>query len=395
MKGHTYQRGKTWTYVIDAGKDSITGKRIQKTKGGFRTKGECQKAMDEMKYLITHDSDYQGVYVSKKKVHTVGECVEEYLEYKKESVKYSTYYNLVKNFSRLKAIYNVNIQNVQLHDLVELLDKAPTMKHRTKTYYCCDWRSWLSYCVERNYIDKNVLEKYVIEQPKLTLENIEEQDMHQFFYEKDEVNHILSEIDIIKNQNFKKFQDCLIIRIGIFTGMRIGEILALEWKDIQGNILKVYKTVNHVYIRSRTYNLTIAKTKSSIRDVVVTEDIINELKIQKRNVEKIKETICDWNTQHDFVFPNFETGLPSQYELVKYRYKKILEKIKARTLSLHKLRHTHCSLLAHAHIPLHMIGARLGHSEADKTTKQVYLHISQEYNENMAIKFNEILTQNK
>jgi len=38
MKGHIYKRGKTYTYVIDLGKDPITNKRQQKTKGGFKTK---------------------------------------------------------------------------------------------------------------------------------------------------------------------------------------------------------------------------------------------------------------------------------------------------------------------------------------------------------------------
>jgi Arm DNA-binding domain len=36
MKGHVYKRGETWTFVVDVGRDPVTGKRKQKSKGGFR-----------------------------------------------------------------------------------------------------------------------------------------------------------------------------------------------------------------------------------------------------------------------------------------------------------------------------------------------------------------------
>ena len=56
MKGHTYQRGKTWSYVVDAGKDE-NGKRQQSTKGGFPTEREARKALN----LVLVQLD-QGTY---------------------------------------------------------------------------------------------------------------------------------------------------------------------------------------------------------------------------------------------------------------------------------------------------------------------------------------------
>ncbi|HEY9746131.1 MAG TPA: Arm DNA-binding domain-containing protein, partial [Oculatellaceae cyanobacterium] len=44
MRGHVYQRGKTWTYVIDLPRDPVTGKRRQKSKGGFKTEKEAWAA---------------------------------------------------------------------------------------------------------------------------------------------------------------------------------------------------------------------------------------------------------------------------------------------------------------------------------------------------------------
>ena len=47
MRGSIRKRGRTYTYVLDLPPDPVTGKRRQKTKGGFRTKRECQAALNE------------------------------------------------------------------------------------------------------------------------------------------------------------------------------------------------------------------------------------------------------------------------------------------------------------------------------------------------------------
>lgn len=46
MKGHVGRRGKTWGYVLDIGRDE-SGRRQQRTKGGFRTRKECEAALTE------------------------------------------------------------------------------------------------------------------------------------------------------------------------------------------------------------------------------------------------------------------------------------------------------------------------------------------------------------
>lgn len=58
MKGHVYKRGETWTFVVDVGRDPVTGKRKQKSKGGFRRKRDAEAALrkllsevDENRYI--------------------------------------------------------------------------------------------------------------------------------------------------------------------------------------------------------------------------------------------------------------------------------------------------------------------------------------------------------
>jgi integrase len=53
MRGSIRKRGSTYTYWLDIGPDTVTGKRRQRTKGGFRTKRECQTALNEAISALT------------------------------------------------------------------------------------------------------------------------------------------------------------------------------------------------------------------------------------------------------------------------------------------------------------------------------------------------------
>ena len=48
MRGSIKKRGSTYTYVVDIGPDPTTGKRRQRTKGGFRTRKECIQALNDV-----------------------------------------------------------------------------------------------------------------------------------------------------------------------------------------------------------------------------------------------------------------------------------------------------------------------------------------------------------
>lgn len=48
MKGTVFKRGQTWTYVVDIGRDANTGKRKQKSIGGFRTKKEAETSLRKL-----------------------------------------------------------------------------------------------------------------------------------------------------------------------------------------------------------------------------------------------------------------------------------------------------------------------------------------------------------
>src|SRR5947208_2483990 len=45
MRGSVVKRGRTWSYVMDVGRDPVTGRRRQRWRGGFATKADAERSL--------------------------------------------------------------------------------------------------------------------------------------------------------------------------------------------------------------------------------------------------------------------------------------------------------------------------------------------------------------
>ena len=45
MRGSVVKRGRTWSYVVDVGRDPVTGRRRQRWRGGYATKPDAERAL--------------------------------------------------------------------------------------------------------------------------------------------------------------------------------------------------------------------------------------------------------------------------------------------------------------------------------------------------------------
>lgn len=97
--------------------------------------------------------------------------------------------------------------------------------------------------------------------------------------------------------------------LALTTGLRLGEILALKWSDI--DFEKKILTVKRTILRARTYGSTETttslivnevKTPNSIRIVPLAEITLEELKKHKEAQEKEKEQAGAGYIDNDYVF---------------------------------------------------------------------------------------------
>ena len=151
-----------------------------------------------------------------------------------------------------------------------------------------------------------------------------------------------------------------------FTGLRIGEALALNWNDFQGTFLSITKTLCKEKDEDGNYIINPPKTWSSIRDVPLHNDLINMINNYYKKINTSENFSNDW-----FIFGGVK---PLSHTTVTRRFNKYIKKSGVKKIRLHDLRHSHATLLNAYHVPLTAISQRLGHSDVS-ITLSVYTHL--------------------
>ena len=148
------------------------------------------------------------------------------------------------------------------------------------------------------------------------------------------------------------------------TGLRRGELLALQWDDLnlETGELQVTKQV----YRTKEDGLLISqpKTKSSIRTVSLPPTLLNILKEYKESV----------NSQWMFPSPVKE-DMPMTPGAVRRRLQIILERAECKRIRFHDLRHTFATLSLESGMDVKTLSAMLGHVSA-ATTLDIYTHVT-------------------
>jgi len=160
------------------------------------------------------------------------------------------------------------------------------------------------------------------------------------------------------------------VLISLHAGLRIGEICALRWNDIdlRARVLHVRHTVSRIRNdepEGTKYKMIIEtpKTEASIRDIPLTPYLTTVLSILK----KASQTPFVISLSDSFVNPRtFEN-----------RYKKMLKECKLEVFNYHVLRHTFATRCIESGMDLKSLSEILGHSDISFTMKK-YVHPSLE-----------------
>lgn len=161
------------------------------------------------------------------------------------------------------------------------------------------------------------------------------------------------------------------ILISLNTGLRIGEVCALTWNDI--DLANRVIHVRHTVARAKSFDdvtnkkfvlfVDTPKTKASVRDIPVTNNLYLVLK------EKFPEESSKYIVSDKERFMN-----PRTFE---YRYHRILEKCGIGHINYHILRHTFASRCIEAGVDVKSLSEILGHGNVS-ITLNTYVHSSLE-----------------
>lgn len=163
-------------------------------------------------------------------------------------------------------------------------------------------------------------------------------------------------------------QDCcfyVFFSLAFYTGMRKGEINALKWSDIEGNIIHVRRSVSQK-VKGKSIVETPPKTKTSYRDLQAPEPLAAILAAHKERLEKLDGFSSDWR-----VCGGPECLSDTSIENHNIKYSKLAG---LPHITIHEFRHTHASILCNAGINIQEVARRLGHSNV-QVTWQTYSHL--------------------
>ena len=161
------------------------------------------------------------------------------------------------------------------------------------------------------------------------------------------------------------------IYISLSTGLRIGEICALKWSDINvtDGTITVSRTIERIYImegEKKHTELVInsPKTKNSCREIPMSKELLTIIK-------PLKKVIND-----DFyVLTNDER--PTEPRTYRNYYNKLMTKLGIPKLKYHGLRHSFATRCIEAGCDYKTVSVLLGHSNIS-TTLNLYVHPNME-----------------
>lgn len=170
---------------------------------------------------------------------------------------------------------------------------------------------------------------------------------------------LINDIDIYK----------LGVLIGLYSGLRIGEICALRWENVnfENNIILVANTMQRLQTvendKKTHIVITSPKTKSSYREVPISNFLQNYMKQFVSNKAFVIST-----DRKQFIEPR----------VMQYRFKKYLKQGQISNANFHSLRHTFATRCIESGVEAKALSEILGHSSVTITLDR-YVHSSIEY----------------
>lgn len=276
----------------------------------------------------------------------------EWLEYKKISIKESSYCNYLFNIEKYLMPY---LKNKYVHEITNynnlIRELSEKLSAKTVRDIVCILKAILKY-YEEEYECVLKIKKTIL--PKLNKSKVD-------ILSKKEKREL--ERYCIKNLS----KETLGVIICLNTGMRIGEICSLKWEDIDLNekIIKIKNTIQRIYNRKEKKSKVIigkAKTEHSIREIPINKKLYEIL----NSMEKLYK-------KEFFVLSGTSKALePRRYQKI---FESIIRKNNIKKYTFHVLRHTFATECIEVGMDIKSLSEILGHSNIN-VTLNIYVHSS-------------------
>lgn len=363
------KRGSSYSIRVSCGYDTQGRQVVQSktwTPEAGMTERQIQKELERQKVLFEEECK-KGFQSKAVKFETL--CEEWFEEYAKTNLRHTTYSYLYHQRLRInKAIGNLRMDKIttrQIQAFVNSLSKDGANEINGKPLSPKSIRHNLNlisdifgYGVKMGIVSDNPCKNVTV--PKSPPKEKE-------IYTPDEANRILA----LLNDEPLKYR--AFFNLAIYSGFRRGELLGLEWKDVdfENNIISVRRT--SCYTADRGVYTDTTKTRLSQRTLKFPQEVMDLLK-QLR--EEQDEELLKWGDkwiESDRLFTK-DNGAPQHPNTTYTWLERFCKKNGIPFHGLHSFRHLFCSLLVNQGVDIVTVSGALGHSNVS-TTSNIYCHI--------------------
>ena len=179
------------------------------------------------------------------------------------------------------------------------------------------------------------------------------------------------------------------VAFALYTGARLGEIMALRWQDIDlpQRVVTICRSLNY----TTNAGLSFKRPKNDqIRAVCVPSQLLSILQSHRTVQAAEKIALRSAYRDDDLVFAKPD-GTPIPPWLFSSAFRNFISRSGIRRIRFHDLRDTHASLLAKAGVPIEVISKRLGHSDI-RVTYDRYITVYRDRDAEAAEAFAKIVT---
>lgn len=305
----------------------------------------------------------KNIFSSKKNI-TISQIAIEWLNINQNSFKrstYQTYECIIRKYIVDSSLDSIHIEELEIQQYVlfseQLLNDG--LAPKTVNDIILILNALLKYA-SKYFNVEIIVAPYVKEIKKeMRVLSISEQNLFEKYLYKD--------ID-----NFK-----FAALIALYTGIRIGELCALQWKDINNGTIKIDKTLHRLKGENGKSAIFIdsPKTFHSNRTIPIPLFLNNIIESRRSAPE-------------NYVIAN-EYIKTVEPRLMQIKFKKMTEDCNLENVTFHTLRHTFATRCVECGFDIKSLSEILGHSDV-KTTLNKYVHSSMELKQANMNKLNQI-----
>lgn len=342
MKGKVIKRGKTYTFIVDLPPDPSTGERNQKWKGGFRTKGDAERALADLLSSVN-----RGEYVAENNM-TLAEFLDIWLnDYAKPKYKPTVFdvESTIINRRIIPVLGRQKIQQIKPLTITRFYNElAAEYSPDYVRHIHAILRKALRQALKWDMLAINPMDK--VDSPKLKKKEMKVWTLEECLHF---LNVAVGHVHYI------------VYSLAIHTGMRKGEILGLRWQDIdlEGKTISVRQTVTWTPSVGIIFQDT--KTDSSQRRIAISNMLVQDLRQRKKQVAEQKLSAGGGYVHHDLVC-SYENGEPIKPRRITETFEYLTKKADLQKIRFHDLRHSHASMLLNNDVNPKIGAERLGHS---------------------------------